>query len=507
MKTKPKPKPKRIRISDITHAHPLAKKAYATDSYYTKLANSLLDDFYSTELDLEENTDSIFRYASINLACYMEDIVADSGQWRAFSDLCQQMFGFPVPIYHDSTEEYYPDEPSLMAVRFLIWHSATEMDDIWWTPGLPLLETMAHTAYQRLVNEFENAPVNEQLSQDIETMMDVADEDFYKMRIALTWFFSHCYLTRSETSENLLEKQIEGTDRISGDISLSFYQAINFSIFAYKVGPLALYPKDYLSALARVKGKSALLDTLEALKVFPTHAFKMKVSEDGKTIDLLSTNGKNITIKRDEITLKDKELNKFDGCVASFVSYHGEWRLNGAMSPFEGCVERWDELVKKDPEYKPEDYLVADADWFLKRTKGKQMLFFDGQDELYDFMVSEMDFRKEWKQELSGKFENGHRVIMFIDKESKNYLNLSSEFCECIKAPDNPFYDANIACKEAIEMLWNDNSIKTSAILFLLEKGYLPDILNDSFIIQDNPEKVKEQDVRFLLRYMRKERY
>ncbi|MBR6180981.1 MAG: DUF3843 family protein [Prevotella sp.] len=500
-------KPKRIRISDITQAHPLAKKAYATDSYYTKLANSLLDDFYSTNLNLEENTDNIFRYASITLACYMEDIVADSGQWRAFSDLCQLMFGFPVPIYHDSTEEYFPDEPSMMAVRYLIWHSATEMDDIWWTPGLPLLETMAHTAFQRLVNEFENAPVNEQLSQDIETMMDVADEDFYKMRIALTWLFSNCYLTRSETSELLLDKQIESTGRISGDTSLSFYQAINFCIFAYKVGPLALYPKDYLAALARVKGKNTLSDTMEAVKVFPTHAFKMKVNEDGKTIDLLSTNEKNLTIKRDEITLKDKQLSKYDGCVASFVSYHEEWRLNGVMSPFEGCAERWDELIKKDPEYKPEDHLIADADWFLRRTKGKQILFFDGQEELYHFMVSEMDFHEEWIQELSSKVENDHPVIMFIDKESKNFLNLSFEFCECIKTPDNPFYDANIACKEAIEMLWNYNSIGTSVILYLLDKGYLPDILNDSFIIQDNPIEVKEQDVRFLLRYMRKEKY
>ena len=87
------PKPRRILISDITHAHPLTKRAYPTDSYYTKLANRLLDDFCSTGIDLEENTENILRYASITLACYLEDVVADSGQWRAFSYLCQQMFG------------------------------------------------------------------------------------------------------------------------------------------------------------------------------------------------------------------------------------------------------------------------------------------------------------------------------------------------------------------------------------------------------------------------------
>ena len=46
-------KPRRILISDITHAHPLIKKAYPTDSYYTKLANRLLEDFCNTNVDLE----------------------------------------------------------------------------------------------------------------------------------------------------------------------------------------------------------------------------------------------------------------------------------------------------------------------------------------------------------------------------------------------------------------------------------------------------------------------
>ena len=123
-------KPKRILIADFTHAHPSGKRAYPTDSYYTRLANSILEDFCNAGIDLEAKTESIFRYASITLACYMEDIVADSGQWRAFSDLCRQMFGWPVPVYHDKDEEYYTDEPSMMAVRFLIWHAATEMDDI-----------------------------------------------------------------------------------------------------------------------------------------------------------------------------------------------------------------------------------------------------------------------------------------------------------------------------------------------------------------------------------------
>jgi len=501
-------KPRRILISDITHAHPLIKKAYPTDSYYTKLANRLLEDFCNTNVDLEENTESIFRYASITLACYLEDIVADSGQWRAFSDLCQQMFGWTVPVYHNNNEEYYPDEPSMMAVRFLVWHAATEMDDIWWNPSLPELETLAHSAHLRLMEEFEKAPVNEQLALDIDNMMDDANSDFYKMRNALMWLYSNCYITRTEAAELLLGKQIDNSKKVIQDNHLCLYYAFNHCIFAYKIGPLALYPKDYLAALARARNKKAFSDTLDAVEVFPMNTFQMKVCEDGKTIDLLCTNGKTIKIKRGEITLKDKQIRRYDGCMASFVSYQNEWMLNGLLTPLEGCIERWDKLVEDDPEYMPKGHITADADWFLKLTKGSQMFFFGEWDEMKNFMLSELKFTEDGMQKFNSEVKTDLPSMLFIDKDdSYNCLQFTFGFNGSIKAPDNPFYDADTARKEAVEMLWNDDCVGTGAMIYMLDRGYLPDLLHDDLIMQDSPTEVKDQDARFLLRYMRKERY
>lgn len=500
-------KPRRILTSEIAHAHPLISKAYPTDAYYTKLANRLLDDFYEANVNLKEQTESIIRYASITLACYLEDIVADSGQWRAFSDLCRQMFGWPVPVYHEPEEEYYPDEPSMMAVRFLIWHAATEMDDIWWNPDNPPLNMLADLAYLRLMEEFEEAPINEQLPQDIDRLMDDANEDFYKLRNVMIWLFSKCYLTRSYASELLLDKHKTSNYQVIKDSNKSLYFALNHCIFEYKVGALALYPKDYLAALARTKDKKALSDTIDGMEVFPMNAFQMKVSEDGKTIDLLCTNGKSITIKREEVTLNDKELRKYDGCAASFVSFHGEWFLNGGMTPFEGCVEKWDKLVKSDPEHLPEGGVTANADWFLQRTNGRQMLFFGKREELDGFLASQLQFPKEEVLKFNRRFKFDQPIMVFIDKdEPKNCLQFTFGFCESIKAPDNPFYDMETARNEAVEMLWNEH-VGTGAILYMLDRGYLPDILNDNLIMQDNPTEVKDQDARFLLRYMRKERY
>ena len=153
---------------DIRHSHP-EHKSYDVDVYYVKFANQLLDEFKRLRLDLDEQTGPILRYSAILLTNYLEDIIADSGVWRSFSALSQQMFGRPVPMFHNETEDYYPDEPSIMAIRFLIWHAATEMDDIWWNADFEGFKRMAQVAYRLMVEAFEQIPVNEGLAADIDT--------------------------------------------------------------------------------------------------------------------------------------------------------------------------------------------------------------------------------------------------------------------------------------------------------------------------------------------------
>ena len=98
--------------------------------------------------------------------------------------------------------------------------------------------------------------------------------------------------------------------------------------------------------------------------------------------------------------------------------------------------------------------------------------------------------------------------MMFIDKsEPKNCLQFSYGFTPCVAAPDNPFYDADTARQEAIEMLWNDDSVSTGAMLYLLDHGYLPEVLADDLICQNGTRRDRDADARFLLRYMRRENY
>ena len=98
--------------------------------------------------------------------------------------------------------------------------------------------------------------------------------------------------------------------------------------------------------------------------------------------------------------------------------------------------------------------------------------------------------------------------LIFVDKDAEKYaLHFSFVFTPCIADPKNPYYDASVAQKEAFEMFYNEKSISTNTILYLLEHNYLPDIYDDKIFCQNNSAEEKRKDALFLLRYIRRENY
>ncbi|MBL7111164.1 MAG: DUF3843 family protein [Bacteroidales bacterium] len=54
------------------------------------------------------------------IACYLEDIVSETGIWQAFTRQHRGLYGKDLPFYH--TVDYYHDEINLEDIYFLLWH-------------------------------------------------------------------------------------------------------------------------------------------------------------------------------------------------------------------------------------------------------------------------------------------------------------------------------------------------------------------------------------------------
>ncbi len=513
---------KKIVTNDIKKCHP-HQQSYATDQYYQRLANHLQDTFCSLGNIFEQHNNEVIHRASIMFANYMEDIVADSGQWRTFSNLCQEFYGHPVPLFHEE-EEYYPDEPSLNAIRFLLWNIVNEVTNEFVSPDSTLMKVMAVAAYNILEEEFENSPVNEELADDIESELQSVSEGFDKLRYVMMWIYSDCYLTSGEQNKELLanhmDEMLDYGDREDGPFispGIALFYATTRSIFEFKIGPLALHSKDYLAALMRTKGMTCQAEEVDKIEMLGMGTYKFEhikhVSrqlenlQEKERLQLTRTNGRQIEIDAEELNLPDEELQTFDGLIAtSFVFYQGEWHLNGLVFPLSEITEKWENFCEDDPENPKPGTQTLTAEMILERIDGQQIVYFANREQLKDFLEEKIRFPRHMLSFLDE--QKGDLPTLFIDKdEPKDCLQFFFGFSPCIADPQNPFYDKDEAQKDVADLLWNSESVTTHAVKYLLEHDYLPDIYNDNVLSRYSTRDEKTHDIDFLLRCYRRKDY
>jgi hypothetical protein len=264
---------------------------------------------------------------------------------------------------------------------------------------------------------------------------------------------------------------------------MRMFYAIMHSIFAYKIGPLALEPKEYVAALMRTKSMLHEAQEMMEIELMPMGYYQYTIEDGGLWLQLLRTNGQTLPLARDEITLDDDDLRRHDGCCATFVKYLGAWHMNGIMIPVQDIASHWDEFVKGDRDYKADGTRDVTGEMLLEQSGGKEILYFEDTEEMKDYLMKNMRYRPEHFDFLKEQDLTGKHPLLFIDKNAKKFaLHFSFGFTPCIADPANPYYDAAIAHKEAIEMFWNDESISTEAILWLLDRNYIPDIYDDALL-------------------------
>ena len=434
-----------------------------------------------------------------------------------------ELYGFPVPLFHED-EEYYPDEPSLNAIRFLLWNIASDVSGDFVLADSKPMKLMAITALDILEEAFEDAPVNEQLADDVKVELQLATEGFNQLRRVLTWIFTDCYLTAGELNKELISKHVEELldlaekeDLTGVSPGMALYYASTLSIFKYRIGPLALFPKDYLAAMMRTTGMEHQAEEVSGIEMIGAGNYKYErinpdfgLSGHGQSQDRLRvtrTNGKQFEIEAWELNLTEKEIEGNEGFMASsFVYYQGEWHLNGFRFAISEAAKKWKELCEDDDENLKPGTQTLTADMMLKRTNGQQIAYFADREKMKDFLEEKIRFPRNMLNFVDER--DAELPTVFIDKEEpKDCLQIFFGYSPCIADPSNPFYDKEEAREEAINILSDAESVTTHAVNYLLEHNFLPDIYNDNVLSRFSTTEEKRHDIDFLMRFYRREQY
>lgn len=496
-----------ITMQDIRLSHP-NNCACQTDGYYTRFANNLYDTlrgFVGKDFPDKNFTRTLAR----KLTCYFEDIVADMGVWRMFSDECMKLYGYAVPLYH-AEEEYYPDEPSINAVRYLVWDVACELfpDQLFDTDRL--LSEMGQEAYRILNAAFESAPINEKAKSEMNKMLHYAGQGFNELREVLGWVMGGCYITSGRwINEDMREKAKEFKD-------VSFFKQMTSSMRQYlilsemkfdtRIGPLALLPYEWLGRLAASTGNNdltQLLEDVEALKM-DTYKYNSGAEEDPLTLE--STHGKVIKVNHQELNLTSEIIKANNGCAAGFVFFKGEWHLNGVVIPLnleEGAFEKLRQSQRDIPK---ENERFMSAEEILQKTGGKRIVYFKDADEMLRYLQDKFKYPASIAD--NKELNSLEAPCMFVDTVDKFNNQFFAPLIErSIKDGDNPYYDAETAKTDAVDILWNSNLVSTSFASYLIKEGFLPDAEASWVFSQQSTHEQRVADMDFFMRTNRRRSY
>ncbi|WP_294473002.1 DUF3843 family protein [uncultured Bacteroides sp.] len=159
-------KQQKIYMQTWLDAHHHAKVT-DTDKWYLDLANELLPlvaESYLYNYATAEDQQQV----ALTFALYLEDCVADGGNWRQFIHWHHESYGRYLPFY-SLTQDYLPDEINREDIAFLLWAINSPVGDDFYGVENPLnkdLLEFADVVYGRLDAVFEEAPISDFLAVD-----------------------------------------------------------------------------------------------------------------------------------------------------------------------------------------------------------------------------------------------------------------------------------------------------------------------------------------------------
>lgn len=159
-------KQQKIYMQTWLDAHHRAKVT-DTDKWYLDLANGLLPLVAESYLYKEATTEDQQQVA-LTFALYLEDCVADGGNWRQFIHWHHESYGRYLPFF-SLTADYLPDEINREDVAFLLWAVNSPVGDDFDGVENPLdndLLEFADMVYGRLDAVFEEAPISDFLAEN-----------------------------------------------------------------------------------------------------------------------------------------------------------------------------------------------------------------------------------------------------------------------------------------------------------------------------------------------------
>ena len=493
-----------VSLMDWLEYHPYNSEA-SSDRFYISLCNDLQHEMLHIDVD-DHLVGADYKYLSCMLACYLEDVVSQTGLWTSFVDEHHKLYGKYLPFYDMAGYEH--GKVNLPDIQFLIWHfcSNLSIQSRFIDPYSIGNNEIARIVFAMLCKAFTDAPINE----DLKTALVLApDASFDQVKKHLDFFFFGCYLhqyyTMTLMEEEILDvKNRRGTQKdidnrrmhlLFNRVSPLLAQSSG-EMLARWVGEEHPLYKNLMSLSKRKEGFFLYEGATTTHHQMKHIASGILVELNHPDWDFPLTPGK--TIVRTGI-----------------VQWGEEWYVTGPVYPVVDF--KHEKITEKEkclfaPVSSHLGVVKREEECFLEVNYNKRFLFLENKREAFIFIDSvwETYHLRYGMDSMDRKMFDVNDVTFNVDEDLENLViffnqRTGMEFypniAQCISVWDNPYYDKN--AETNIEDLILDERVSSDFIFFLLNNQ----MIEIEPITGDKGYHYVWANCDFLLRYWKKERY
>ena len=490
---------KKIYPKEWLELHPY-KQTSSVDQYYVGIANDIHEILYFSKVaDAFEEEENI-RYTSLCLAAWFEDVISQTGIWQAFTAECRKRYGAYLPLY-PIKDDYFPDEINPEDIRFLLWHHIQYLcrgiSVI--NPENPGIEQTAQKIYGLLAEEYETAPENEKM-QEYLCHSVMGEEDFSRYREVLEWFHYCCYFNIGNTGQFLDEtEQLLDNDDITPETTETLIYATRTSLtFKGRRNLLSLTSPEWLALIGKAHPEHQLWGKVKARE----NSCYLLEKEDDEYLyvkDLCSEHEGEFKITKKSLNLsaiRSREVGK-STLICELIYFGNAWWQCGMLleNKYDQRIAGYVDDLKKNKEKTNEKATFHD---FIKASGGKSFVFCKSQEEISDFLLNKMNYKMNAELDMPHMNAETGAILM---ANPHTGLHIQFELCECIKSPDNPYYNEEEAEKNAVMFIVNPDVIPYQLSCILQDEDMLPDAYLNSLQGKEYGKEFMRKNAHFLTDY------
>ena len=479
--------------------HPY-KQTNSVDQYYVGIANEIHKRLYSSTIaDAFEEEENI-RYTSLCLAAWFEDVISQTGIWQAFTAECRKRYGAYLPFY-PIKGDYFPDEINLEDIRFLLWHHIQYLcrgiSAI--NPENPGIEQTAQEIYGLLAEEYETAPENERM-QEFLYHSAMGEEDFFRYREILDWFHYQCYFNIENVAQYRDEaERLLDDEKITPEMAETLIYATRTSLtFKGRRNLLSLTSPEWLALIGKAHPEHQLWGKVKARE----NSCYLLEKEDDEYLyvkDLCSEDEGEFKITKKSLNLsaiRSREVGK-STLICELIYFGNAWWQCGMLleNKYDQKIAEYVDDLTKQKEKTNEKATFHD---FIKASGGKSFVFCQSQEEISDFLLNKMGYGLKEDLDIPRIHTETGAMLM---ANSHTGLHIQFKLCECIKSPDNPYYNKEEAEKNAIMFIVNPDVIPYQLSCILQDEGMLPDAYLNSLQGKEYGQEFIRKNAHFLTDY------